>query len=216
MSAASRRASGSSSTTSTARWRKSPVLPSTRRRNVSSTNSRIADDTLLPSRPRLIAATSSDTRVFLAAAISVSASQNPSSRLTLVLWPAMTMDRFRTVDCDILSERRRGERGSTSREEEVCRRGDVAGYGLRQAAHFTALTSRLRLPSASSVLFERPGPDPHSPSAPRKGIGTCFPRATRLLIQPVRSAHLRSRSQVNWPRVFARSEGSFARSPERA
>src|SRR5262245_2567152 len=49
-------------------------------------------------RPASIAATNSDRVTFRALAISFSAFQNASSRLTLVLWPERTIERLMTRD----------------------------------------------------------------------------------------------------------------------
>src|SRR5437016_8832505 len=58
----------------------------------------MADDKLPCCRSESIAATSSDKVMLRALAISLSPFQNASSRLTLVLWPAMTMERLTTGD----------------------------------------------------------------------------------------------------------------------
>jgi hypothetical protein len=64
----------------------------------SSTNSRIADDRLPYWRLDSIFATTLDSVALLLLAISFKPHQNGSSRLMLVLWPAITIDRFMTVD----------------------------------------------------------------------------------------------------------------------
>src|SRR5256884_9920918 len=58
----------------------------------------MAEDKLPCCRSESIAATSSDKVMLRALAISLSPFQNASSRLTLVLWPAMTMERLTTGD----------------------------------------------------------------------------------------------------------------------
>src|SRR6266513_2008212 len=58
----------------------------------------MADDKLPCCRSESIAATSSDKVMLRALAISLSPFQNASSRLTLVLWPAITMERLTTGD----------------------------------------------------------------------------------------------------------------------
>src|SRR5215467_7488779 len=58
----------------------------------------MADDRLPCWRPESIAPTSSDKVMFRPRAISFKPSQNASSRLTLVLWPAATMERLATRD----------------------------------------------------------------------------------------------------------------------
>src|SRR6266511_1376910 len=56
----------------------------------------MADDKLPCCRSESIAATSSDKVMSRLPAISLSPFQNASSRLTLVLWPAMTIERLTT------------------------------------------------------------------------------------------------------------------------
>ena len=58
----------------------------------------MADDKLPCRRSELIAATSSDNVMSRRPAISFNPFQNASSRLTLVLWPAITMERLITGD----------------------------------------------------------------------------------------------------------------------
>src|SRR6202048_5200440 len=58
----------------------------------------MADDRLPCLRSESIAATRSDMVMPRPLAISLSPFQNASSRLTLVLWPAMTMERLTTGD----------------------------------------------------------------------------------------------------------------------
>src|SRR5437764_10322315 len=58
----------------------------------------MADDRLPCCRSESIAATKSDKVMSRPLAISLSPFQNASSRLTLVLWPAMTIDRLTTGD----------------------------------------------------------------------------------------------------------------------
>src|SRR5262245_41133415 len=58
----------------------------------------MADDKLPCCRSESIAATRSDNVMSRPLAISLSPFQNASSRLTLVLWPAMTMERLTTGD----------------------------------------------------------------------------------------------------------------------
>src|SRR5436190_5235628 len=58
----------------------------------------MADDRLPCCRSESIAATRSDNVMSRPPAISLSPFQNASSRLTLVLWPAITMDRLTTGD----------------------------------------------------------------------------------------------------------------------
>src|ERR1700730_4586563 len=58
----------------------------------------MADDRFPSCRPESIAATKSDRLISRDVAISFSDFQNGSSRLTLVLWPATTTDRFTTRD----------------------------------------------------------------------------------------------------------------------
>src|SRR5262249_57803021 len=58
----------------------------------------MADDRLPGCRSVAIAATRSDKVMSRAVAISLSPFQNASSRLTLVLWLAMTMERLTTGD----------------------------------------------------------------------------------------------------------------------
>src|SRR5712692_4629259 len=58
----------------------------------------MADERLPCCRSESIAATRSDKVMSRPAAISFSPFQNASSRLTLVLWPAMTMERLTTED----------------------------------------------------------------------------------------------------------------------
>src|SRR4029453_3826731 len=58
----------------------------------------MADDRLPCCRSESIAATSSDKVISRSLAISLSPFQNASSRLTLVLWPAMTIERLTTGD----------------------------------------------------------------------------------------------------------------------
>src|ERR1700716_2888332 len=59
---------------------------------------RMADDRLPFCLSLLIVAASSDDVIFRWPAISLNAFQNVSSRLTLVLWPAMTTERLTTDD----------------------------------------------------------------------------------------------------------------------
>src|SRR6266542_6329070 len=59
---------------------------------------RSADERLVCCRSLSIAATSPDKVVRRLLAISFSPDQNASSRLTLVLWPATTMERLTTSD----------------------------------------------------------------------------------------------------------------------
>src|SRR2546429_3978360 len=58
----------------------------------------MADDRLPCCRSESIAATKSDKVMSRPLAISLSPFQNASSRLTLVLWPAMTIERLTTGD----------------------------------------------------------------------------------------------------------------------
>src|SRR5712691_1537294 len=58
----------------------------------------MADDRLPSCRSLSIAAMRSDKVVLRPAAISLSAFQNLSSRVTLVLWPAILIDRLTTED----------------------------------------------------------------------------------------------------------------------
>src|SRR5512145_1393861 len=58
----------------------------------------MADDRLPCCRSESIAATRSDKVISRSPAISLRPFQNASSRLTLVLWPAMTMERLTTGD----------------------------------------------------------------------------------------------------------------------
>src|ERR1700730_4576029 len=67
----------------------------------------MADDRFPWCRPESIAVSKSDRVILPDLAISFSDFQNASSRLTLVLWPATTVDRFTTRDfiCDLCPER---------------------------------------------------------------------------------------------------------------
>src|SRR5271157_4379463 len=58
----------------------------------------MADDRLPCGRPESMDATRSDSVACRLTAISFSPRQNASSRLTLVLWPAMTIERLMTGD----------------------------------------------------------------------------------------------------------------------
>src|SRR5882757_10221968 len=58
----------------------------------------MADDRLLCCRSPSIAATRADSDIWRSPAISFSALQKSSSRLTLVLWPVMRMERLTTGD----------------------------------------------------------------------------------------------------------------------
>src|SRR5580658_2312385 len=58
----------------------------------------MADDRLPWCRSESTVATKSDNVMFRSIAISFRPVQNASSRLTLVLWPAITMERFTTGD----------------------------------------------------------------------------------------------------------------------
>src|ERR1700692_4620549 len=58
----------------------------------------MADDRLPWRRSESMAATRSDSVIPRAIAISFRPAQNASSRLTLVLWPAITIERFTTGD----------------------------------------------------------------------------------------------------------------------
>src|ERR1700760_1872727 len=71
----------------------------------SSTNRRIAEDRLPCWRLLSISPTSSDNVMFRKPAISFMPFQNASSRLTLVLWPPTTIDRFTTGDFMMLFPR---------------------------------------------------------------------------------------------------------------
>jgi hypothetical protein len=68
------------------------------------TNRRRADDKLPCPRPESMAATNSDNVRPRPIAISLSPLQNASSRLTLVLWPATTIERLATGDFITSSE----------------------------------------------------------------------------------------------------------------
>src|ERR1700679_3683367 len=66
----------------------------------------MADDRLPCWRLLSISPTSSDSVMFRRPEISFMPFQNASSRLTLVLWPATTIDRFTTGDFMMLPRRR--------------------------------------------------------------------------------------------------------------
>src|SRR5215831_2269387 len=80
------------------RARDSPVGPAARFLKWSSTNRRIAEDRLPCWRFVSISLTSSDSVTLSSSEISFMLVQNGSSRLTLVLWPPTTIERFTTVD----------------------------------------------------------------------------------------------------------------------
>src|SRR5579862_5377720 len=75
-----------------------PDVPVARLLKWSSTNSRIAEERLPCWRLLSISPTSSESVMLRSPEISFMPFQNASSRLTLVLWPATTIDRFTTGD----------------------------------------------------------------------------------------------------------------------
>src|SRR5208282_468553 len=105
----------------------------------------MAEDRLPCGRPESMDATRSDRVARRLTAISFSPLQNASSRLTLVLWPAMTMERLTTGDFIAHLPFRSGVGRDLA---GFCRSGTAPGLVLPLSAHAQAGWTR---------PFARPG-----------------------------------------------------------